>query len=243
MKVEMGLAAGPTPRGAAGGGHARRPARPARPRTTSTAAERPARPGRRPLSPGSTTRSSRWMTSCAHLGRQVGGAPAGHRAQGVGVDGGDALGEDLAVGPGHVDRVAGVEVALDADARRRQQRDAALDEGPAGAVVDHDRAGGAAGEGDPQLAGRQAPVVGAGTPCRRRARRPARRPARRAAIALAITARTPDHEAMRAAASFEAMPPLPRSEPVPPAATARPSGRRPPPPRSGRPAGRRGGRS
>ena len=37
--------------------------------------------------------------------------------------------------------------------------------------------------------------------------------------ARAITARTPDHEAMRAAASFDAMPPLPRAEPVPPAMT------------------------
>ncbi len=31
-----------------------------------------------------------------------------------------------------------------------------------------------------------------------------------------MTARTPDHEAMRAAATFDAMPPLPRSEPAPP---------------------------
>ena len=50
-------------------------------------------------------------------------------------------------------------------------------------------------------------------------RRPPRRRARRAASASAITARTPDHEAMRAAASFDAMPPLPRDR-------ARAAGRR-----------------
>ena len=34
--------------------------------------------------------------------------------------------------------------------------------------------------------------------------------------AAAITVRTPDHAAMRAAASFDAIPPLPRAEPAPP---------------------------
>ena len=58
---------------------------------------------------------------------------------------------------------------------------------------------------------------GAARPCRPRPRRPRRRPARRGGAAPAITARTPDQAAILAAASFEAMPPLPRRLPVPPA--------------------------
>ena len=40
-----------------------------------------------------------------------------------------------------------------------------------------------------------------------------------ALLALAITVRTPDHEAMRAAESFDAIPPLPRAVPADPAFT------------------------
>ena len=64
----------------------------------------------------------------------------------------------------------------------------------------------------------------AGRAAARRCRRPAR-PATAAAStpgrsAAAITARTPDHAAIRAAASFDAMPPLPRSDAGPPAAAS-----------------------
>ena len=75
---------------------------------------------------------------------------------------------------------------------------------------------GADGEGDPQLAGRQ-PALGArttvptpGSPATASTSTPGR-------PAAAITRRTPDQAAILAAASFDAMPPLPRSEPAPPA--------------------------
>ena len=40
-------------------------------------------------------------------------------------------------------------------------------------------------------------------------------------FAPAMTARTPDHAAILAAAIFEAMPPLPRAVPAPPASSSR----------------------
>ena len=42
----------------------------------------------------------------------------------------------------------------------------------------------------------------------------------RSRSAAAMTARTPDHDAILAAASFDAMPPLPRTDPVPPASAS-----------------------
>ena len=80
-----------------------------------------------------------------------------------GVDGGDAPGEHRAVGPATSTASPASKSPCDAADAGRQQRDAALDQRPAGAVVDDDRAVGAAGEGDPQLARRQAPVVGRNT--------------------------------------------------------------------------------
>ena len=73
---------------------------------------------------------------------------------------------------------------------------------------------------DPELAGRQPPRRGAARRCRRRARR--RRPASSTPRrdAAAITVRTPDQAAILAAASFDAMPPLPRAEPAPPASAS-----------------------
>ena len=107
----------------------------------------------------------------------------------------------------------------------RQQRDAALDQRPAGAVVDDDRAGGADGEGDPQLAGRQAPVVrpehGADARRRRPPRRPARpgRDARRSRCARPTTRRSWPPPASRPCRR------CPGREPVPPAATSSDRGR------------------
>ena len=122
-----------------------------------------------------------------------------------------------AVGADDVDGVALAEAPGDVDDAGRQQAGLALDERPARPVVDGDRAGDAGGEGDPQLAGRQLAAVGLEAACRPARRRPPRR-ARRGGAALAITVRTPDHEAMRAASSLLAMPPLPR--PLPPRAGA-----------------------
>ena len=51
----------------------------------------------------------------------------------------------------------------------RQERPTPLDQGPAGAVVDHDASRRPDGEGDPQLAGRQHRPRGDGTGCPRRA--------------------------------------------------------------------------
>ena len=62
-----------------------------------------------------------------------------------------------------------------------------------------------------------------------------------ARAALAITVRTPDHDAIRAAASLLAMPPLPRSLP-PRAGPIAAAGRRRPPGRRARRRGRRAGR-
>ena len=124
-----------------------------------------------------------------------------------------------AVGADDVDGVALAEAPGDVDDAGRQQARLALDERPPGPVVDGHRAGDARGEGDPQLAGGQLAavgleagadaVVGDGTA-----------PSTPGRAALAITVRTPDHEAMRAASSLLAMPPLPRPLPPRPASIA-----------------------
>ena len=122
------------------------------------------------------------------------------------------------------------------DARGQQRLP--FDERPAGAVVDDDRPGRVGGEGDPQLAPRAAPVR---LEPRARLGSPAAAAASTRGAALAITVGTPDHEAMRAASSLLAMPPLLR--PLPPRrrrSTA--AGRRPTRPissASASPAGRR----
>ena len=103
----------------------------------------------------------------------------------------------------------------DLDDAGRQQARLALDERPPGAVVDRRPrrrrgrrrrstacAPAAGGRGPRSVV--PTDVAGDGA-----------RPARPARAALAITVRTPDHDAMRAASSLLAMPPLPR--PLPPA--------------------------
>src|SRR5579875_89163 len=66
------------------------------------------------------------------------------------------LGEDRAVGPGDLDGVVRLELAAPADYPRREERPPAVDERPAGAVVDHEPTRRAQGVGDPELPGRQA---------------------------------------------------------------------------------------
>ena len=151
------------------------------------------------------------LTAGTPSGR-LGAAPAGHRrARGCASARHQALGEHLAVGAGDLDGVVGVEVAV--APRRRpaaQQRPPPLEQRPAGPVVDHDacpaeptakaiqslRAGRRAVVGlhDGADAGRAGDGIGQHAVAVRRA---------------AMTVRTPDQAAILAAASFEAMPPLP----------------------------------
>ena len=91
-----------------------------------------------------------------------------------------------------------------------EQRHAPLEQGPAGAVVDHDRAVRADRERDPELAGGQPRGSSGARPCRRRARPPPRPRARPRATPGRSPPCTPDHAAILAAASFDAIPPLPR---------------------------------
>ena len=120
------------------------------------------------------------------------------------------LAKTLPSGPDDLDRVVGPEVAARPPttpaARSERPRSASADRRP---LVDDEAPRGAEGEGDPQLAGREAAAAGPGTRSRRRAPRPARRPARPGGAASAMTVSTPDQVAILAAASFEAMPPLP----------------------------------
>ena len=175
---------------------------------------------RTPHQRGSTTRSSRWIASWRTSGGSSARAPAGHPPQRAGVDGHHAPGEHVALGTGHVDGVALVEGALHEPDAGRQQRRAPLDQRPPGAVVDDDRARRRRWRRRSTACGPAAGGRGPGTWCPRRARRRRRRPARRAGSPWRSPACTPDHDAMRAAASFDAMPPLPRPEPVPPASAS-----------------------
>ena len=151
---------------------------------------------------GRSTRSSRWMTSWAMPGGQVARVVAGDAAQLGGLDEHHPAGERHAVGAGDVDGVAGGEAARHVDDAGRQQARLALDERPAGAVVDGDRA---RRPGTRTRSTACAPTACGGGPrtsCRP-ARRRSPRPARAARAALAMTVRTPDHDAIRAASSFE----------------------------------------
>ena len=135
-----------------------------------------------PSQPGSSTRSSRWMTSWTMPAGQVAGVAAGDAAQLSGLDEHHAAGEGDALGVGDVDRVPGTERARHLDDARRQQARLALDQRPPGPVVDDDGAGDVGGEGDPQL--RAPSACGGGPrsscrPVRRRSPRPAPRAGRR----------------------------------------------------------------
>ena len=103
-----------------------------------------------------------------------------------------------------------------------------MGERPFGARVDLERPLDLGGEGDPQLACRQRPGVRIERGADRRLAGIAS-PSRTAgdgasrtfgAAARAITLRMPDHDAIRAAVSLLAMPPLPRPLPSPSAAIA-----------------------
>ena len=165
---------------------------------------------------GSTTRSSRWTASCGKSsGRSDVRRPAAARSC-CGAVATQSLCEDGALVVEDLDRRVGLEDSLDAAHARRQQRFAAAHQRPPGAGVDLDTTLGAFREGDPQLAAREALRTrrerrADGTTCEHASATTA------GALADAMTARTPDHAAIFAAASLLAIPPLPRSEPVPPA--------------------------
>ena len=141
------------------------------------------------------------MASLGTSGGRSAVPPPGGRPQRGGVHRDHAAGEDLTVGAGDLDGVALVEDAYDFCDAGRQQRRAPLDRArrapssttttPASRWRRRSTACGPAGDGR-----------GRGRWCPRRARRRRRRRARRAVSALAITARTPDHDAMRAAAQL-----------------------------------------
>ena len=124
------------------------------------------------------------------------------------------LAKTTAVRPGDLDRVVGVEACPRPDDAGRQQRAVAARPAPGGRPRrPRPRPTTPTGEGDPELAAASRLSRGSTTvPTPPRPRRPRRRstPGRSAA---AITARTPDHAAILAAATFDAMPPLPRSSP------------------------------
>ena len=90
-----------------------------------------------------------------------------------------------------------------------------------GPLVDHERARRRRGRRRSTACGPRGGGAGPGTRCPRRARRPRRRPGRRVGSASAMTVSTPDQVAILAAASFEAIPPLPTSLPGPPAISSR----------------------
>ena len=146
---------------------------------------------------------------------EVGGAPAG--------DGGERSAAPMRTRPLANTSPSGPATSTASSASKRpstldhagrQQRAAVALERPAGAVVDHDRAGRADGEARSTACGPAAArsrgsttvptpgVAGDGVGA-----------ARRRGAAAAITARTPDQAAILAAATFDAMPPLPRAEP------------------------------
>ena len=80
-------------------------------------------------------------------------------------------------------------------------------------LVDGEAARRAQGEGDPQLAGRAAGSPGPGTPCPTPGSPASAAASTPGRAASAITVCTPDQVAILAAASFEAMPPLPTALP------------------------------
>ena len=159
---------------------------------------------------GSTTRSSRWTTSCGQpvgRGRRSGGrrrraARAAEYRTRPFANGTPRAVDDL-------DRVVGVERALDAaDPGRRAASgcpDTSARRAPSSTTT-RPPAPGANAIQSLRLGSRSAR---GGRPCRPPARRP-RRATTPGASAAAITARTPDHAAIFAAASLLAIPPLPR---------------------------------
>ena len=177
-----------------------------------------------------------------HALGEVGGAAAGHLAQAGRAEADEALGEHLAVEAGDLHRVVDLEAALDLADPRGEQRHAPLEQRPAGPVVDHDRAVGADRERDPELAGGQPPRASGARRCRRPARRPPTASSTPSRDAWAITARTPDHAAILAAASFDAMPAAAPDGARLRRPSTRASGRPPRSPRSARPTSRAGGR-
>ena len=102
----------------------------------------------------------------------------------------------------------------------RQQRHVALAERPTRPVVDDDVPACRDREARSTACGRAAAARAAGRRCRRRdaGHGVGSTPAR---AADAITVRTPDHAAIFAAATFDAIPPLPRADPAPPASASR----------------------
>ena len=211
-------------------GSPRRDAGAARPRCGRTSLlrskpRRPLPPQRRRRSrllsdaaqPGSTTRSSRWTTSCGHPSgsSEVRRPMTCERSCGVDARRGPSrrprhpgpatsIASSARKSPftpttpaGSSDRLPSTSArrapsSTSIDARGRQRRTRSTACGPAGGV----RAG--------------------ARPCRRPRRRRRASSSTPGRSAAAMTARTPDHDAMRAAATFDAMPPLPRCEPAPP---------------------------
>ena len=141
-----------------------------------------------------------------------------------------------AVGADDVDGVALHEATADVDHAGRQQARPALDERPLGARRRPPPCRRPGGEGDPQLARRQLAACASNVvPTATRGDGPGEHA--RVGPASAITLRTPDHDAIRAASSLLAMPPLPR--PLPPLPARSPAAdRRPAPARRARPSGR-----
>ncbi len=191
-----------------------------RPDLTAIVSDPPSGPYRRGpegRGQGSTTRSSRWTTSWVMPSGRSNVRQTGDLAQAGGIEPAQPLGEHHAVGSGDLDRLVGLEAALDAGHAGRQQRHAALEQRPLRPVVDEHRARasrprtrstacGPAGVG----CGARTIVPTPASPVTASTSTPSR-------SACAMTARTPDQAAILAAASFDAMPPLPRSLPTPPA--------------------------
>ena len=150
---------------------------------------------------------------------ELGGAAAGDRAQDRRGGTGPGPWRTTAPSSSTISTASSASnVALDARARPPASSDVLPShERAARAVVDDDPAGRARRERDPQLAARQPLARAARTTVPTGAPGDARRRPRRARRPAAITARTPDHAAILAAASLLAMPPLPRSVPAPPA--------------------------
>ena len=157
------------------------------------------------------------MTSAgAPSGRSAERRPATARKPGSRVAH-QALRERPAVLADDLDRGVGVEVALDVPDTGGEQRATLRDQRAPRAVVDDDPPAGTDRERDPELAARQALRVR----LHDRADRTSRPARPRTHPGLVGRRRSPpgspDHDAILAAASLLAMPPLPRSDPVPPA--------------------------
>ena len=157
-----------------------------------------------------------------HVGREVAACAGRPCAAGRGLGGRHPAGEDGAVASGDVERVALVELTDHLDARRPAAATSPRStSGLAGAVVDDEVARRSRWRTRSRACGPAAAGRWPRTSCRRPATPATASASTSGRSARAMTARTPDHEAIRAAASLDAMPPLPRAEPVPPATTPR----------------------